>query len=94
MKTQSPIFIEGRRQVTLAVSAAAAQTAVLEEGTYDVWCDVDVWIKVDEVANDVTTANGYKISAGNTIPVRVPFGRKIGAIAGGAGTLSYHQVAD
>lgn len=56
------------------------------------YCDVDVFIKVDEVANDVTIATGYKIFAGNVVPVKVADGRCIGAIAGGAGTIHFQKV--
>ncbi len=95
------IIIEGSKQLTLAVSAAGAKTNALARGTYDVWCDVDVWIRVDDPngltapdrPEDVTTATGYKIFSGNVIPVEVAEGRAIGAIAGGAGTLSFHKVA-
>jgi hypothetical protein len=85
------IDIEGYAAVTLAVSAAAAQTALLEEGVYDVWCTVDVFIKVAATANDVTAANGYLIRQNNTVAVYVRDQSRIGAIAGGAGTLSYHK---
>ncbi len=94
------IIIEGSRAATLAVSGTGATTGALPRGTYDVWCDVDVWIRVDDTTlgspdrpQDVTTANGYKIFAGNVIPVEVGDARAIGAIAGGAGTLSYHKTA-
>lgn len=86
------VDLEGRVAATLAVSAVAAQTAVLDEGVYDIWCTVDAYVKVATTANDVTTANGYLIRANNTVPVLVRTGSRIGAIAGGAGTLSYHMV--
>lgn len=87
------VDLEERAAVTLAVSAVADHTAVLPEGVYDVWCTVDVYVKVAPTANNVTVANGYLIRAGNSVPVLVRNGSRIGAIAGGAGTLSYHQVA-
>jgi len=77
---------------TLAVSAVAAQTAVLPEGQYHVWCSVECFIKVGATANDVTAANGYIVRADTTVAVPVRPGHRIGAIAGGAGTLSYHKV--
>lgn len=86
------ISIEGSPSQSFAVSAAAAQSAPLPGGVYDVYCDVDVFIKVDEVANDVTTATGYKIFAGNVVPVNVGDSRCIGAIAGGAGTIKFQKV--
>ena len=92
MFTKDCIDIDGFEQRTLAVSAVAAETPVLQEGVYDVWCSVDVFIRVGIVATGVTTANGYKITAGNVVAVKVPDGRKLGAIAGGAGTLSFHRV--
>ncbi len=94
MKTQSPVFIEGRSQRTVTLSVAAAQTPVLSGGIYAVWSDVDTHIKVDEVADNVTIANGYLLRADETIFVAVESGRKIGGIAAGAGTLSIHQVGE
>ena len=94
------IIIEGSRALTLAVSGTGNATNALPRGTYDVWCDVDCWLRVDDTGlsspdrpQDVTTANGYKIFAGNVVPVEVADGRAIGAIAGAAGTLSYHKTA-
>ncbi len=100
MFTQNPVNIQGFRGATLAVSVVGATTGALEGGTYDVSCDVDVFIRVagasatdsPDRAQDVTTANGYKIAAGNTVAVLVPLNSSIGAIAGGAGTLCYHRV--
>lgn len=86
------VVLQGNSRVDLAVSAAAAQTAALPGGVYDVWCGIDAFIKVGPVANDVTTANGYLLRANNTIPVVVGDNDKIGAIAGAAGTLSLHKV--
>lgn len=89
------VDIAGRAQATLAVSGTAAQTAAaLAQGAYDVWCDgADVYIKVAETANDVTTSTGYVIKAGNVVPVWVPANNKLGAItAGAAATLCYHRV--
>lgn len=103
MQSQLAVVIEGHKQNQLAVSAAAAVTPVLVDGVYDCWCDVDVFIRVANTdasvispnrAQDVTTATGFKIVAGNVVSVRVAGnGRCIGAIAGGAGTLSYHRTA-
>ncbi|MCM5682514.1 hypothetical protein M8A51_23540 [Schlegelella sp. S2-27] len=92
MQVTDHVDIEGRAAATLAVSAAAAQTSTLDEGVYDIWCDVDVYVKVGATANDVTTATGYLIRADSTVAVLVRRGSRIGAIAGGAGTLSYHVV--
>lgn len=108
MNFQTPVAIEGRAAAQLAVSAVGAQTAPLEKGTYDVWCDVDVWVKVARYfdlatppvaaatpnrAQDVTTLTGYKIFAGNTISLDLNNERCIGAIAGGAGTLNFIRIA-
>lgn len=83
----------GNAAATLSISAAAAQTDVLTAGIYDVWATVDCYLKVATTANDVTTANGYLVRSGTTVSVVIPTGCKLGAIAGGAGTLSYHRVA-
>ena len=87
------INIRGNAAGTLSVSGTAAQTAVLDGGLYDVWATVDVYVKTGGTANDVTAANGYLIRIGETLPsLVVQAGDKIGAIAGSAGTLSYHKV--
>lgn len=84
-------YIEGNTAKTMAVSAVAASTGALQRGIYDVNCDVDVFIMIGTNVAGVTTANGYKIFAGVTVPFAVDDGRSIGAIAGGAGTLRYHK---
>jgi hypothetical protein len=91
---ENSVNIQGNSAVSLSVSGTGAQTpARLSPGVYDVWCDVDVFIKVNQVlASDVTTANGYKIVAGNIVPVQITSDSFLGAIAGGAGTLKYHKV--
>lgn len=86
------VDIEGNAQATLAISAAAAQTAALVEGIYAVWATVACYVKVADSANDVTTATGYIVRADTTVFVFVRNGKKLGAIAGGAGTLSYQRV--
>lgn len=87
------IDIEGNARITqLVTSTSAAQTAALPEGIYDVWASVDTYIKVDPTANDVTTATGYLLRANNTVSVIVRANSKIGAIAGGAGTLDAQRV--
>lgn len=89
------MILAGNSQAQLSVSAAAAETSVfVSEGYFDIWCDVDVYIKVGETGTDVTTSNGYLLRANTTLAnVVVKQGQKIGAIAGGAGTLRYHQVS-
>lgn len=86
--------LKGNTQGQLSVSAAADHTAAFEtSGLYDVWCDVDVYLKVATTANDVTTSTGYLVRANTTIPIVIGAGDKLGAIAGGAGTLRYHKVS-
>lgn len=88
------IAIKNNSQSQLSVSGVAAQTPVLTEaGMYDVWSDVDVYLKVGPTANDVTTSTGYLLRANTTIPIKADDGDKIGAIAGGAGTLCFHKVS-
>lgn len=89
------IVLSGNAQGTALTTAVtpAAQTAVLEGGLYDIWCDVDIHIKVAVIANDVTTSTGYLLRANNTVPLMLPQdGEKIGAI-GAVGTLRYHKVS-
>lgn len=100
MHVRNSVAIQGHRQVQHSVSGTATVSATLNQGTYDVWCDVDVFIRVakssavsPDRAQDVTVVNGYKIAAGNSVPVDVPQDCIIGMIAGGAGTCSIHRVA-
>lgn len=89
--------LKGNSQGQLSVSGTGAQTSAFAEGTdgvYDLWCDVDVWVKVSAgTASDVTSGTGYSIPANTKVPVKIDDGDKIGAIAGGAGTLRYHKVS-
>lgn len=89
--------LKGNSQGQLSVSGTGAQTSAFAgntDGMYDLWSDVDVWIKVSPgTASDVTTGTGYLIRANTTVPVKIDDGDKIGAIAGGAGTLRFHKVS-
>ena len=89
------MVLQGNSQGALSVSGSAAQTsAFTEDGYYDLWSDVDTWIKIAPTASDVTSGNGYLIRANTTYPnFMVLVGDKIGAIAGGAGTLRFHKVS-
>lgn len=88
------VDIEGNAQGQLSVSGVAAQTATLALGMYDLWSAAECYIKVDAVANDVTTSTGYILYPNNVVSVFVDEGRKIGAItAGETGTLRYFKVA-
>lgn len=87
------ISLSGNTQGAVSLSTTAAQSAALSAGVYDVWADVDCYIKVAATANDVTTSTGYLLLANNTIPIIVPDQERIGGIvAAGTGTLSYHRV--
>lgn len=81
-------------------TVAAAQSAALEEGWYDVWSTTDCFIAVAQTATTVTSANGYLLRANNTVTVHVPGvqgsagGYKLGAIRSAVdGTLSGIKVA-
>ncbi len=89
------VRLKGNSQAQLSVSGTAAQTSAITDGggMYDVWADIDVYVKVAPTANDVTTSTGYLIRANNTVPVLVGDGDRIGAIASGSGTLRYHRVS-
>lgn len=89
------IVLQGNAQAALSISGSAAQTsAFTEAGYYDIWADVDVYVKIAPTANDVTTSTGYLITANTVVPnFMILKDDKIGAIAGGAGTLRYHKVS-
>lgn len=77
----------------LSLTTTAAQTAALTAGVYDIWSDVDCYIKIGTTANDVTTS-GYLLRANVTLPnVLIRKDRKIGGIvASGTGTLGFHKI--
>lgn len=90
----NPVCLVGFSQATLSVSSTAAQTAALDAGVYDVWCDdCDVYLKIAATANAVTTSTGYKLATGSMVSLYVPSGGyKLGGItAGVSGTLRYHR---
>lgn len=91
------VVLAGNSQGTLSVSGTAAHTSALTPGRYDLWCPVDVYIKIAATANDVTTSTGYLLRANNTLAnviiPNTPSGMRLGGItAGSASTLSYHKV--
>lgn len=107
MRTTTPIVIDGRSQKTFVLSTTGAMSAPVEQGVYDIWSDVDCWIKVADSldrstgnkavtpnrAQDVTTATGYKLYANNVISVEIDENRQLGAVAGGAGNIFFHRTA-
>ena len=95
---ENAVNIQGRDAGTLTVSASAVVTGTpLEPGVYALWSDVDVYIKVDknsEVADDVTTTIGFKITANSCVlPVRIASDSYLGAIATEGGNLYYQQAS-
>ena len=95
------VYLQGYSQANFAISGVGAQSAALTidspisgAAIYDVWADVDCFIKIGATASNVTTTTGYLLRAGNSIPVIVPTGSRIGAItSGAAGTLAFHRVS-
>jgi hypothetical protein len=87
--------LKGNSQGALSVSAAAAETSAFTlRGLYDMWCDVDVYLKVGSgTVTDVTSGNGYLLRANTTVPFIIDENDKIGAITSGDGTLRYHKVS-
>lgn len=87
--------LTGNSQGALSVSTSPAETSAFTSGgLYDMWCDVDVYLKVGSgTVNDVTSVNGYLLRADTTIPFIIDENDKVGAIAGAPGTLRYHKVS-
>lgn len=87
--------LSGNSQVALSVSGSAAGTSAFTSGgLFDMWCDVDVYLKVGSgTVTDVTTSNGYLLRANTTVPFIVDENDKIGAISSGSGTLRFHKVS-
>jgi hypothetical protein len=96
-RVSDAIQLQGRSQGNLAITTTgAASAAVLTEGVYDVWSDIDAYIAVGTAPAGVTATTGYFIKGG-AVPMRVEFiggAQKLGGVAGtGSGTLRWHQVA-
>ena len=82
------------RTTGVSISTSAAQSGLLSEGIYDVWTDVECYLKVAATANDVTTSTGYILRTGISLPLAIPNQTRIGAItASGTGTLNIHKVS-
>lgn len=89
------VSIAGSTQGTLALSTTGAETVALPEGSYDVFCSDDFYLKVHgTTASDVTTSTGYFIKGGSVFKdVFIPKDHKMGGIlASGNATLQYHRV--
>lgn len=91
------IALSGNARTTVALSTTAAVSAALAGGVYDVWCDADCYLRVAtstlHTSTPVTTAIGYLLRAGNTVPLIIPDQERIGGIVSvGTATLSYHKV--
>jgi hypothetical protein len=86
--------IFGFARVDLSISSSAAQTAALPEGRYDIWSDIDCFIKIStDATTGLTTSTGYLLRANNTVTFFVRDDHKIGAVtASASGTLSAHRV--
>lgn len=88
-----PVDIEGYEQRALYLSGTAIHSGKLLDGVYDLWSDVDCFVRVAEEAKDVSVTNGYPLLANNVVSFMVRRGRRIGAVTSGAtGTLRFHRV--
>lgn len=85
-------LIQGHSQGRLTVSTSEATTDVIDAGIYDVWSDVESYLKIGLNPSGVTTSNGYVLFAGVAVTFEIDAGQSINAIALGGGTLSYHRV--
>lgn len=89
----SRVSIKGSTQKSFVLVAdTAAQSEVLPGGTYDCWSDVEVFIKVGQTADDVTSSTGYKIPIDKVLSVAISDGDKIGAVSAAAGKFSFHKI--
>lgn len=87
---ENAVNIQGHTQQTL--TAGTATTAPLLPGVYDVWGTADAYIKVNKdktVAAAVTSGTGYKIAAGNIIPIVIT---DTGSYLGTSADISFHKV--
>lgn len=90
----NPVSLHGFSQQSIPVSTSPVQTGDIEGGRYSFWCDEQtVYLKIAEVADDVTTGSGYPVFVGNMVDIVVPNGKRVGAVlATSSGTLRYHRV--
>lgn len=70
------IVIQGEKQIQIA-----DQSDALPTGTYGIWSDTDIFIKVGKIVDDVDETNGYPVFAGTVVHVAVQEGEKIGVTA-------------
>jgi len=92
--TMPCVDIADSEQIRVAItSTSATATTNIAGAYYDVWSDVDVYVKVSRAsASTVTATTGYLLRAGNTVPFGIRDGYQIGAIAASAnGTLVLHK---
>lgn len=90
--------ISGRVAKVLVLSAAVADTGVLEKGQYALWSDVDCRAAVERQTPSpvLSMTNGFPVfgATKQLVRLRVGEGQRIYAIAGGAGTLNYQRVGN
>jgi hypothetical protein len=93
LEVQDFLDIFGHEQQELALTSAAAQTAPLADGIYDLWIDSGrTYLRIAEDASGVTVLNGYPLFAGNVVTFYVRKDHRIGAILStGSNTLRYHK---
>lgn len=86
-------ILTGSSRITVSLSTVAAQSAPLPRGSYDVWSDVDCYIKTGQSADDVTTGTGYLLYGGNMVTVDIDDAIRFGGIVSAStGTLNIHRV--
>lgn len=94
---KNSVHLTGNSQATLALTNTGEDTAALAGGVYDLFCTSDFYMKVDaNNASDVTTATGYFVKGGETLPgVIIPEQYKLGAVlTSGTASLMYHKVGN
>lgn len=88
MQFENSVNIQGRSQQSLS----GGGTAKLAPGVYDFWAAVDTYIVVNKdqtIAAAASSANGYYLAAGNTVPFQISSDSYVGSSA----ACKFHQVA-
>lgn len=90
------VDLESNTQQQISMSQVMNQSPRLDEGVYDVWCDQEAYIGVGpDESGILTPATGYKLLAGNIVPLIVRDQSRIAGVLDigvTAGTLCYHRI--
>lgn len=102
-RNRKPIRIKSSEQVSFAVGTVAVKSNPLPFGVYDIWCDAACYVLVRAYRNgdgslatipDATVNNGYFLSAGRVVSIKIQEGDIVGVIATAPGNFKLIKTGD